>query len=334
MYELPCNGREEDAMKKQTVTRGRRLLKRIAMIMVVVMVVMCVESYIPATTSVMGENIANQENDIKTGTFGWYSYEILADDTIKITKCNVIFESEDMHTEDLSIPGQIEGKKVVCIGSYAFTDLNQAILNVTIPDGVTTIENNAFEECKNIACVTLPDTVANIGEKAFYNCKELESINIPKNAVIGKDAFAGCDKLKLDNEQEQTTVNETTPAAENSTTVATKNETTTAKEATTENVAIEKTKINKVTKKLASKKAVIKLKKVNGAKYQVMISMTKKFNKKKTITRKVNKATFTVKNKILQKKKVLYVKARAYKVLNGKIYYSKWSNVKNVVIKK
>lgn len=76
------------------------------------------------------------------------------------------------------------------------------------------------------------------------------------------------------NEQEQTTVNETPPAAENSTIVATKNETTTAKEATTENVAIEKTKINKVTKKLASKKAVIKLKKVNGAKYQVVIFLT------------------------------------------------------------
>ena len=116
--------------------------------------------------------------------------------------------------------------------------------------------------------------------------------------------------------------------------MATKNETTTAKEATTENVAIEKTKINKVTKKLASKKDVIKLKKVNGAKYQVMISIRKKFNKKKTISRKVTKATFTIKNKMLQKKKVLYVKARAYKVLNGETYYSKWSNVKRVVIKK
>lgn len=328
MYGLPYNGREEDAMKKQTVTREQGLLKRIAMIMVVVMMVMCVESYIPATTSVMGENIANQENDTKAGTFGWYSYEVLADDTIKITKCNVNFESEDMHTEDLSIPGQIEGKNVVCIGNYAFANLNQAILNITIPDGVTTIENNAFEECKNIICVTLPDTVANIGEKAFYNCKELEAINIPKNAIIGKDAFAGCEKLKLDNEPQQTTVNETTTVSENNTTVPEKNKTTTG------NVFIEKTKVNKVTKKLASKKAVIKLKKVNGAKYQVMISMTKKFNKKKTITKKVTKATFTIKNKMLQKKKVLYVKARAYKVLKGETYYSKWSNVKKVVIKK
>ena len=69
-------------------------------------------------------------------------------------------------------------------------------------------------------------------------------------------------------------------------------------------------------------------------KCNVILSITKKFNKKKTITRKVTKAIFTIKNKILQKKKVLYVKARAYKVLNGKIYYSKWSNVKKVVIKK
>lgn len=55
------------------------------------MMIMCVESYVPSTTLVMGEDIANQKNGAKAGTFGWYSYEILADDTIKITKCNVNF---------------------------------------------------------------------------------------------------------------------------------------------------------------------------------------------------------------------------------------------------
>ena len=258
----------------------------------------------------MNQNLTN----VKADTYGWFSYEILDDDTIKITNCNVIFESDVMYTEDLNIPSQIDGRKVVCIGSYAFANLQHAILNIIIPNGVTTIESHAFEECNNILCVSIPNTVTSIGEKAFYNCKGLTYINIPTNATIGKDAFTNCDKLKIDYETEQPTEVTTTSG--------------------TANVSVGKTKVNKVTKKYISKKVMIKLKKISGAKYQVKISMTKKFKKKNTITKKVTKATFTIKNKRIQKKKVLYVKARAYKVLDGEPYFGKWSNVKKVIIKK
>lgn len=258
----------------------------------------------------MNQNLTN----VKADTYGWFSYEILDDDTIKITNCNVIFESDVMYTEDLNIPSQIDGRKVVCIGSYAFANLHHAILNIIIPNGVTTIESHAFEECNNILCVSIPNTVTSIGEKAFYNCKGLTYINIPTNATIGKDAFTNCDKLKIDYETEQPTEVTTTSG--------------------TANVSVGKTKVNKVTKKYISKKVMIKLKKISGAKYQVKISMTKKFKKKNTITKKVTKATFTIKNKRIQKKKVLYVKARAYKVLDGETYFGKWSNVKKVIIKK
>ena len=258
----------------------------------------------------MNQNLTN----VKADTYGWFSYEILDDDTIKITNCNVIFESDVMYTEDLNIPSQIDGRKVVCIGSYAFANLHHAILNIIIPNGVTTIESHAFEECNNILCVSIPNTVTSIGEKAFYNCKGLTYINIPTNATIGKDAFTNCDKLKIDYETEQPTEVTTTSG--------------------TANVSVGKTKVNKVTKKYISKKVMIKLKKISGAKYQVKISMTKKFKKKNTITKKVTKATFTIKNKRIQKKKVLYVKARAYKVLDGETYFCYWSNVKKVIIKK
>ena len=88
-------------------------------------------------------------------------------------------------------------------------------------------------------------------------------------------------------------------------------------------------------KTLASKKAKITLKKISGAKYQVKVSTTKKFKKKNTVTKKkVKKAKFTIKSKKIANKKVLYVKARAYKVVNGKTYYGKWSKVKKVKIKK
>lgn len=280
-------------------------------------------------------NMIQDSMNVRAETFDWFSYEILDNDTIKITSCNVTFEPDVMYTEDLNIPSQIDGREVICIGSYAFTNLPRQILNIVIPDGVTTIESHAFEECNNISCVSIPDTVSSIGEKAFYNCKELAYINIPANVTIGKDAFVGCDKLKIEYESEQITegvttseiVDETTRFRENSTTVPVPKKTTTA------NVSIGKTKVKKVSKKFISKKIMIKLKKISGSNYQVKISTTKQFKKKKTLTKKVTKATFTIKNKRIRKKKILYIKARAYKVLHGKTYLGKWSNVKKVTIK-
>lgn len=282
-------------------------------------------------TFYMNQNLTNAKEED-----GWFRYEILDDDTIKITRCCVIYEEGYLYTEDLVIPSQIEGRKVVCIGSYAFTDLPKNILNIVIHNGITTIESHAFEGNNNIGCVSLPDTVSYIGEKAFYNCKELSHINIPSNTIIGKDAFAGCDKLEIDYETEPPTEVTTTSGTGEETTKFSENNTTApaTKETTKANVSIGKTKVKKVSKKFISKKIMIKLKRISGSKYQVKISTTSKFKKQKTFTRNVTKSTFIIKNKRIQKKKVLYVKARAYKVLDGKTYFGKWSNVKKVIIKK
>lgn len=280
-------------------------------------------------TFYMNQNLTNAKEE----KVGWFYYEILGDDTIKITRCRVIYEEGYLYTEDLTIPSQIEGRKVVCIGSYAFTDLPKDILNITIHNGITTIESHAFEGNNNIGCVSLPDTVSYIGEKAFYNCKELSHINIPSNTIIGKDAFTGCDKLEIDYETEPPT--EVTTTSSNTVDITTQfSGNNTTKETTKANVSIGKTKVKKVSKKFISKKIMIKLKRISGSKYQVKISTTNKFKKQKTFTRKVTKSTFIIKNKRIQKKKVLYVKARAYKVLDGKTYFGKWSNVKKVIIKK
>ena len=47
---------------------------------------------------------------------------------------------------------------------------------------------------------------------------------------------------------------------------------------------------------------------------------------------KVKKTTKTVTK--LKKKKTYYAKVRAYKMVNGKTYYSKWSTVKKVKVRK
>lgn len=104
---------------------------------------------------------------------------------------------------------------------------------------------------------------------------------------------------------------------------------------TTSNIKVARTKVKKVTKKKVSKKVKLTLKKIKGATgYKVQFSKTKKF-KKVLVTKNVKKTKVTIKNKKLKNKKKLYVRAKAYKKVGNKKYYSKkWSVVKKVKIKK
>jgi tetratricopeptide (TPR) repeat protein len=70
------------------------------------------------------------------------------------------------------------------------------VVNVTILDGVTSVEKDSFSFCDKLQCVTLPNSVTTIGESAFSYCKSLHSINIPNSVTtIGDKAFMGCEKL-------------------------------------------------------------------------------------------------------------------------------------------
>ena len=79
---------------------------------------------------------------------------------------------------------------VTTIGSYAFSSCTN-LASVTIPDGVTTIGGNAFSNCTNLASVTIPEGVTTIGDGAFSNCTNLASVTIPDGVTtIGSYAFS------------------------------------------------------------------------------------------------------------------------------------------------
>ena len=62
---------------------------------------------------------------------------------------------------------------------------------VTIPDGVTAIEQGAFEGCSSVTKITIPDSVTHIGRMAFWGCKSLTEITIPESVTeIGGFAFS------------------------------------------------------------------------------------------------------------------------------------------------
>lgn len=70
--------------------------------------------------------------------------------------------------------------------------------NSIIPqdDGITSIDNYAFQGCTGLSEVSIPDTVTKIGMLAFYGCSSLTSVTLPVSVVtIGGLAFAECANL-------------------------------------------------------------------------------------------------------------------------------------------
>ena len=66
------------------------------------------------------------------------------------------------------------------------------LASVTIPNGVTSIEKDAFAWCRSLATVTIPNSVTEIGETAFAYCSNLTMITSEISTPFSVNAFSGC----------------------------------------------------------------------------------------------------------------------------------------------
>ena len=113
----------------------------------------------------------------------------------------------------LVIPEEIDGHKVVKLGSGAFEN-HEEIVSVQIPDSITSIGASAFRNCSNLENVNLPKNLISIGNRAFAECTKIEKINLPKSLTEVDTAgwnwrypFAGCSNLeKVEFEEEITQI--------------------------------------------------------------------------------------------------------------------------------
>lgn len=94
------------------------------------------------------------------------------------------------------IPTELDGYIVTKIGNSAF-DNEQLIEIVSIPSSVTSIGENAFEECTNIwKIVILGDSITSIGKGAFKDCHSLQEIILPPHITsIEDETFSSCYSL-------------------------------------------------------------------------------------------------------------------------------------------
>ena len=87
----------------------------------------------------------------------------------------------------------VEG--VTSIGEWAFSDC-KGLTSVMIGNGVISIGKYAFYGCSRLTSITISDSVTSIGDYAFMECSGLTSIMIPNGVTsIGDYAFWYCSRL-------------------------------------------------------------------------------------------------------------------------------------------
>ena len=102
---------------------------------------------------------------------------------------------------DLEIPEKIGDYMVTTIGKEAFCagryEQCANLTSITLPEGLTTIEDFAFMGCKKVKEIIVPDTVTTINAGAFQECVQLEKLILPKGlTTISVQMCIGCQSLK------------------------------------------------------------------------------------------------------------------------------------------
>lgn len=107
----------------------------------------------------------------------------------------IMIEKYTGTAENVVIPAELDGKRVVSIGLDAFKYC-RVLKSVSIPGSVVSIGGNAFRECTNLKSVTLHNGLNTIGDMAFLGCSSLKSVHVPPSVrIVGIYAFAYCTSL-------------------------------------------------------------------------------------------------------------------------------------------
>lgn len=82
-------------------------------------------------------------------------------------------------------------------GTYQIISvIDNTITEITVPDYVSIIGNNAFRNCTNLINVIIGNNVKVIGRAAFEECENLKSITIPDSiSIINSYTFSRCTNL-------------------------------------------------------------------------------------------------------------------------------------------
>ena len=103
-----------------------------------------------------------------------------------------------MHGEGSSSVIIPNGVEIIGASSFSENDQENVIEEVTIPEGVKTIERGAFAACRKLKSVHLPSSLEIIEDSAFSGCENLVEIVLPDNLKsLGASVFDACSSLEM-----------------------------------------------------------------------------------------------------------------------------------------
>ena len=107
----------------------------------------------------------------------------------------VVLTGHKEDEEELTIPEEMNGKRVVSVDKDTFKD-DRAIKKLRIGSNVNNISSKAFFNCVNIEAIDGGEGILTIEERAFSLCTRLKSIDLRSVQNIGPGAFRKCFGLK------------------------------------------------------------------------------------------------------------------------------------------
>lgn len=106
---------------------------------------------------------------------------------------------EQLNTNKIVIPEEINGHKIVAIAPYVFANFNN-ITEIILPDTIVSIGSGAFSRCSQLKSIKLPKSLSRIDDYMFEFCYSLSSVYIRSDVeYIGSYAFEECKSLSYIN---------------------------------------------------------------------------------------------------------------------------------------
>ena len=113
----------------------------------------------------------------------WGLTEIQLNDNLTHIPSGTFYECHKLTT--INFPGNLK-----TIGDGAFQDCGELSGDLILPEGLTTIGNQAFGGCSNVEALSLPNTLTTVGDEAFRGMGKVRSLYIPSSVTsIGYKAF-------------------------------------------------------------------------------------------------------------------------------------------------
>lgn len=170
------------------------------------------EVELPAKLNSLGEKAFSACRGIEKLTVAWGNSKYVSALNGREYNCVIEIMSKDGVTVHKVVVGcksseiPATGHSVI-IGKGAFCGCG-TLESISIPFGVTEIEDEAFQGCSSLKEVNLPASVTRVGDYAFSSCSALTTVTFAKTTdstddnpeygikELGKEAFSYCYELK------------------------------------------------------------------------------------------------------------------------------------------